>query len=163
MKNISLSALDTLPLDELAALPPGVLADLQQEANDSLALARKRSATLVDALDRRYGAVALVARQAAGKDTGTVKLTDGDYIVAVETKKAVHWNGLEKLADKIRAGGDDPAVYIVSETKLTVREAAYKDWPADVRAAFEPYRTVNASRAAYRIERAPEVKREEAA
>lgn len=155
MRNIDITSLDTLPIDEVAKLPPEVLADLQQETNDALALARKRVTTLGDALDQRYGVSALSARQKAGKDTGTVKILDGDFTIVAETKKAVHWSqeGLAKLAEEIRTGGDDPSVYIVTETKFTVREAAYKDWPADVRDAFEPCRTVNASKPAYRIER----------
>lgn len=155
MRNIDLSALDTMPLDELAKLPPLVLADLQQEANNALVKDRNRIAILTDALDRRYGEAAQKARQAAGKDTGIVRLADDGCAVIAETKKSVFWDadGLAKLRDRIAVEGDDPAVYIVAETKLTVREASFKEWPANIRAAFEPLRTVRPGKPSYRIER----------
>lgn len=154
MRNFNITALDTLSVRSLAELPPDDLVALQQESADSLALARKRCAHIAEAIDEKYRDAAQAARHAAKKDTGIVRFTDGDYTIVAETKKSVHWqqNQLAALRDRIAAEGDNPATYIVTETKLTVREAAYKDWPEEVRRAFEPCRTVMAGKPSYRIE-----------
>lgn len=155
MKNIDIRALDNMPLDELAKLPAAVLVDLQDEADNALAEARRRRANLDSVLARRYGDLVGAGLREQGKDTGTVRLTDGDYPVVCEIKKSVYWNAdkLTELRDTIAAAGDDPGVYIVTKTELTVREASYATWPAPVRAVFEPARTVKAGKPQYRIER----------
>lgn len=155
MQNIDATALDSLSIAELAKLPPTLLADLCQETDAAIALWRKRRALLDFALDQRYGKQAQEARQKDGKDSGVIRLTDGECQIITDAKKSVYWDqtGLAALAERIRAEGDDPGVYIVAKTELTVRETAYKDWPENVRAAFEPHRTVKPGRASYRIER----------
>ena len=153
-QNIDITALDTFSLSELAALPAAILRDLQDASDNALALARKRKAALDDALDRRYGPVAQAARLRDGKDTGTVRLPEGEHTVVAETKKSVYWDQpkLAEIALKIEASGESAAVYIVTKTELTVREASYAAWPEEVRAAFEPARTVKAGKPVYRIE-----------
>jgi len=156
MKNIDISALDTMPIDELASLPPAVLVDLQDAAGNAMTLARRRVAMLGDALDRKYGKRAQAERQSMGKDTGIVRLNDDGYEVVAETKKSVVWDQakLAKLYGQIQTQGEDPEVYIVSQTVLKVREASYATWPKGVKSAFEPARVVKAGTPSYRIERA---------
>lgn len=154
-RNIDITALDTMKSDEIAALPVEILADLQDDTGNALALAKKRVAMLNDALDRRYSNIAQEWRRRCGKETGIVRISDGDCSVVAETKKAVTWDQ-DKLAElyaRIRSEGDDPEVYIVSQTVMKVREVAYSTWPADVKAAFEPARTVKVGSPSYRIER----------
>lgn len=155
MKNIDITALDTLPVAELAALPPAVLVDLQDEVDASIAQAKKRRAALDQALDRRYSDLVATSRRDAGKDTGTVRLDDDGHHVVCEAKKSVYWDQakLSGLQNEIRDGGQDPDVYIITKTELTVREAAYATWPSAVREAFEPARTVKPGKPSYRIER----------
>jgi hypothetical protein len=152
--NIDITALDTLQIHELAQLPVGVLADLQEEVDNALALARKRRAVLDLALDYKYGSDAQKLRLSEGKDTGIVRLDDGEFVVTSGSNKTVFWdqNGLDNLAGEINQGGKDPAVYIVTERKLTVRENAYKSWPIHIQKSFEQYRTVKIGKPTYRID-----------
>jgi hypothetical protein len=155
--NYTLTALDELSPSQIAGLPAGTLAELQDEADAAVELAKKRLAALDAGLDQRYGTMAQELRLKDGKDTGIVRLSDGGCEVIAETKKSVTWDQpkLAEVTERIRAAGDDPAVYVVAKTTLTVREASYKDWPDSIKAEFEPARTVRAGKPSYRIEREP--------
>jgi hypothetical protein len=151
--NIDITALGTLQIHELAELPIGVLADLQEEVDNALALARRRRAVLDYALDHKYGSDAQKMQLSQGKDSGIIRIDDGEFVVAADAKKSVIWNqdGLRDLAELIRQSGGNPDEFIVTEEKLTVRENAYKNWPSDIQKAFEQYRTVKVGKPTYRI------------
>ena len=131
-----------MPTGELAQMPVEMLASLQAE----LAEARKRLNTLTarfnSALEVRYATRAAEARRACGKETGTVRLVDGDYTVAVDLPKRVDWDQekLAQIAQNIAASGEDPTEFI--DTRLTVSERKYGALPEAWRKGFEPARTV---------------------
>lgn len=156
MRNIDITALDTMLPSELGELPAGVFADLQDEVDALLEAAKRGRAALDSALDFRYGKVANGARKHRGIDSGIVRLWDDGCEIEAETKKDVKWDQekLRTLRELISSAGDDPSLYLVTKTTFTVREAAYKEWPAHIREAFEPARTVKISRQTYRIRRA---------
>jgi hypothetical protein len=138
--------------DDVTALSPEdlsfLLEDLDAAANE---LAQAES-ILRTGLDRRYGARAAALRRAEGRDTGTVRIEDGDYVVVADLPKKVRWDQerLAALVAEIRAAGEDPADYVATELKVS--ERAYGAWPSSIRAAFESARTVSAGKPAYRIE-----------
>ena len=131
-----------MPTGELAQMPVELLAGLQAE----LAEARKRLNTLTarfnSALELRYASRAAEERQAAGKDTGTVRLVDGDYTVVADLPKRVDWDQdkLAAVVERIRDAGDDPAQYV--DIAIKVPERKYAAWPDNIREQFEPARTV---------------------
>mgnify|MGYP005861861955 CR=1 FL=1 len=131
-----------MPAGELAQMPVELLASLQAE----LAEARKRLNTLTarfnSALEVRYATRAAEARRACCKDTGTVRLVDGDYTVVADLPKRIDWNQekLAQIAANIAQSGDDPSEFI--DTKLTVPERKYSALPEAWRKGFEPARTV---------------------
>lgn len=94
------------------------------------------------ALEVRYATRAAEARRACGKDTGTVRLADGDYTVVADLPKRVDWDqeALAQIARNIADSGEDPAEFI--DTKLTVSERKYGALPEAWRKGFEPARTV---------------------
>jgi len=151
----TLASLDTLSSGELAGMPAGILAELQDEVDAALELAKARRAALDAGLEQRYGQVAQEARLRQGKDTGVVRLPDGGLEVVVEAKKAVSWDQplLTQIYRRILAAGDNPVLYM--QTTYKVRENTYKDWPANIKAEFEPARTVRVGKSSYRIERDP--------
>jgi hypothetical protein len=81
-------------------------------------------------------------RRACGKDTGTVRLVDGDFTVVADLPKRVEWDQakLAAMVERIRAAGEDPAEYV--EITFKVPERAYVAWPEAIRQGFEPARTV---------------------
>ena len=131
-----------MPTGELAQMPVEMLASLQAE----LAEARKRLNTLTarfnSALEVRYATRAAEARRSCGKDTGTVRLVDGDYTVVADLPKRIDWNQekLAHIAANIAQSGEDPTEFI--DTRLTVSERKYSALPEAWRKGFEPARTV---------------------
>jgi len=119
-----------------------LLAGLQAELAHATKQLRMASARFNTALEVRYANRAAEARRACGKDTGTVRLADGDYTVVADLPKRVDWDQ-EKLAAmvaRIRAAEDDPAEYV--DLSFKVPERKYASWPEAIRQGFEPARTV---------------------
>jgi len=84
---ISLDELRRMAVGDIAALPAEQLALLQDEAADAL----RRAKTVCDWLDGavalKYGDRAHATRQAAGKDTGTIRFDDGAVTVIADLPK----------------------------------------------------------------------------
>lgn len=131
-----------MPTGELAQMPVELLASLQAELAHATTQLRSATARFNTALEVRYATRASDARRACGKDTGTVRLIDGDYTVVADLPKRVDWNQekLVQIAANIADSGEDPAEFI--DTKLTVSERKYGALPEAWRKCFEPARTV---------------------
>ena len=87
-----LGDLPTMPIGEIAALPADLLALLQEEAEDAAKAARSLADWLNGAIALRYADRAAAARRAEGKDTGTVRLDDGEVTVIADLPKKVEWD-----------------------------------------------------------------------
>ena len=143
-----------LPIGELAQMPVELLARLQGEVDERLKQAKTAKTRLDGALSIRYTTRATVARHACGKDTGTVRLVDGDFTVVADLPKRVSWDQerLARIAANIKASGDDPAEFI--ETTLKVPERTYTALPASWRKGFEAARKVGSGKPTFRLEAA---------
>jgi hypothetical protein len=156
---ISLDELRHMAVGDIAALPAEQLALLQDEAADAL----RRAKTICDWLDSaialKYGDRAHATRQAAGKDTGTIRLADGDVTVIADLPKKIEWDQaqLTMLVERIRAGGEDPAEYVSIELKVS--ERAFTAWPESIRQLFAPARTVRTGKPTFRLSLTSEVSR----
>jgi hypothetical protein len=144
------------PPDRIASLDTDVLARLSRELANAKASLAGVEARLGAALDSKYGEEARDRRLAEGKDSGRVRLPDGDFVIVADQPKRVEWDQRELAAvvARIRDTGNDPAEYV--KTKLEVSERAYSAWPQRIRAVFEPARTVKLGKPSYTIERSPE-------
>lgn len=149
---LTLDAVPTTPIGEIATLPAEQLALLQQEAADALVKAKRLKDWLDSSIDLKYRDHAAALRRSTGKDTGTVRIDDGDVVVIADLPKRVKWEQarLAGIVERIRASGDDPAEYVTIE--FAVSERAYGAWPNTIRAAFEPARTVETGKPSYRFE-----------
>ncbi len=131
-----------LSLQEIADLPVELLAILQREIDARLKLEKAIKTRFDGALTLRYAARATEERQAAGKDTGAVRLEDGDFTIVADLPKRIAWDQaqLASMADRIRTAGDNPSEYI--NVAFKVSERKYTAWPEAIRKGFEPARTV---------------------
>ena len=131
-----------LPAGEIAQLPVELLAAMQREIDAAAKQMKAVTARFNTALEVRYATRATDARRACGKDTGTVRLADGDFSVVADLPKRVDWDQarLAAIVERIRAAGEDPAEYV--ETSFKVAERSYAAWPEAIRQGFEPARTV---------------------
>ena len=112
---------------------------------------REWDAQLQRELSTRFAARAASLRQQAGKSTGTVRFDEDGYAVIADLPKRVEWDQtrLAQLAAQIAANGDDPSEYL--DVAYRVSEAKYNAWPASIRSAFLPARTVKTGRPAFRL------------
>jgi hypothetical protein len=138
-------------MGDVVALPAEHLALLQSDAREAADAAKRMQAWIEAAITLRYQQRAIAARGMAGKDTGTVRFQDGSVEITAELPKKVEWNQahLARLAEQIRAGGENPLDYL--EITFKVPERAYTAWPERIRKAFEPARTVQTGRPTYRL------------
>mgnify|MGYP001766252387 CR=1 FL=1 len=136
------ASLINLSAGELAQLPVELLAALQAELDHAAKQLKAASTKFSTALEVRYATRAAEARRACGKDTGTVRLVDGDYAVVADLPKRVDWDQekLAQIAANIADSGEDPAEFI--DAKLSVSERKYGVLPEAWRKRFEPARTV---------------------
>lgn len=147
----SLDDLRRLNAPEIAELSPEVLAALQHEADLAVGSARDVAERLGGGIALRYAERAAAARRTEGKDTGTVRLDDGEVTVIADLPKKVEWDqtALGEMAVRIRAAGDDPAEYV--ETSYRISERKYAAWPASIREGFEAARTVKPGKPTFRL------------
>ena len=139
--------------DRIAFLDTDVLARLGRELANARAFLIDVEAKLSAALDQKFGEQARDLRLAEGKDSGRVRLHDGDFVIVADQPKRVEWDQQELAAvvARIRDAGDDPAEYV--KTRLEVSERAYTAGPQRVRTIFEPARTVTLGKPSYTLER----------
>jgi len=155
MRNIvslSIHELDAggLSVEEVAAMPSDVLHRLQEQIEIEKDLLRKRIAYFEHVLDIRYRDRAEQARKDVGKDTGTVRLADNDYVVVAEAPKQVHWDR-DKLADILDTFDPDTAKHFGKWT-LTVEERKFSAATPEIQDALQPARTVSIGKTKYRLE-----------
>jgi hypothetical protein len=134
--------LPSLSAAEIAALPVELLVILQREIDERLKCDKAAKTRFEAGLAIRYATRAADARRACGKDTGTVRLVDGEFTVVVDLQKRIDWDQkkLAQIAANIASSGEDPAEFI--DTKLSVSERKYTALPEAWRKGFEPARTM---------------------
>lgn len=136
---------DDLPglnLQDIAQLPVELLAILQRDVDERVARSKVTKTRLDAALAVRYATRAAEERQAAGKDTGTIRFDDGDFTVIADLPKRVDWDQgrLAAMIERIMAADDDPKEYV--DIVIKVPERKYTAWPRAIREGFESARTV---------------------
>ena len=138
----SMNDMLNMPAIELSQMPVDLLVALQGELDHASKQLKAANTRFGTALEVRYATRAEEARRACGKDTGTVRLVDGDYTVVADLPKRVGWNQekLAQIAQNIADSGEDPADFI--DTKFSVSERKYSALPGAWRDGFEPARTV---------------------
>jgi hypothetical protein len=137
-----IDALIDMPAAEIALLPVELLSALQADLDHAARQLKAATGRFNAALEARYATRAAEARRACNKDTGTVRLVDGDFTVVADLPKRIDWDQakLAQIARNIAESGEDPAEFI--ETKLSVSERKYGALPEAWRKGFEPARTV---------------------
>lgn len=132
----------SLSTAEIAALPVELKAILQREIDERQKQIKSIKTRFDAAMVHCYATRASEMRQAAGKDTGTIRFDDGDFTIVADLPKRVDWDQdhLASMVERIRAAGDDPGEYV--DVIIKVPERKYAAWPQAIRDGFEPARTV---------------------
>jgi hypothetical protein len=138
--------LRALPLDAIDALL------IECDAENKIISAAKRH--ILASLDERYAAQIAGAYDAQQKDFGTVHVFAEGFDLEVNTPKKAEWDQaqLAVKANEIAAAGDDPTEYL--DVIYAVPERKFTAWPAHIRAAFEPARTLKPGTRTFKLARA---------
>jgi hypothetical protein len=141
----------TIPASQLATYPAEALFQIKNDAADLLGAAKGIVEHIDRALGLKYAERAQQLRLAAGKDTGVIHFDDGQVRVTADLPKKVEWDQarLAQIARRIVANGDDPAEYV--EVTYRVSETKFNAWPASIRSAFLPARTLKPGKPAFRL------------
>lgn len=118
------------------------LNDLLAEATEVLAVAKKSKARLDSAIQFKYSDKVDGLRESLEKESGVVRLEDSGFSVSADRPKNISWDqkSLADIAEKIRAGGEDPSEFI--EISYKVSERKYSAWPSNLKKSFTPARTL---------------------
>ena len=147
----SLTDLAHWPIGDIAELPADALAALQKEADEALGNSKASKAQIDNALISKYADASSASRQAVGKDTGTVRIQDGDITVVADLSKRIDWDqpALAGLVEQIKGDGDDPTEYV--DITFKVSERKYTAWPSHIKAAFQEARTVRTGKESFKL------------
>lgn len=145
---VTLEAFADMPLSEAAALGVDELAMLADDIADREAATKKQKAALTNVVMHKF------AGDLAGHALGTKRIKADGVDVVVNLPKKVEWDQ-DKLASVAQVieyqWGSRPADYM--KFKRDVSEAAYANWPPEVRDLFEPARTVKVGSPTVKFER----------
>jgi hypothetical protein len=154
LNRVSLDGLRDMTGEQVATLPVDQIAMLLEDLAGRKAETKALEDLLNTALAIRYADRAAAQRRNDGKDTGTVSIEDGEFVIKADLPKKVEWNqaALREAEAVVRSWNEDPAQYLTAV--LSVPESRYNAWPESIRKVFEPARTVGAGRPTFKIERA---------
>lgn len=155
-------------LEDVTATNASVLIDLPIDQLDLLLGEAQANVTAADAvlevlkssLAARFETRAVAARRSAGKDTGTVRVIQGDYEVVADLPKKVTWDQ-EKIGtaldalDTLEVSGVDMAKLVKVEIKIN--ERAFQELAPEHQAILRPARTVNTGKPTYSLKPLAEV------
>lgn len=127
---------------KLQGQPLEVVAILTDEARALGDRASKAKKVIQEAIETRFAPAIAGAYQAAGKDTGTVRVPEGAFEIVADKTKKVEWDqsALAIARLKIVEAGDDPSEYV--DVSYSVSERKYTAWPEHIRKVFEKARTL---------------------
>jgi hypothetical protein len=147
----SLAELTHMPIADVIALPPEVLALLLEDADAAMRSAKASRDWLDGAIARRFSDRAASHRRGEGKDTGTARFQDGSVTVVADLPKRVEWDqsSLADLVERIKADGEDPREYV--EISFKVAERKYAAWPSHIQSAFAEARTVRTGKETFKL------------
>jgi hypothetical protein len=154
-------------LDDLAEINPAVLQDLPLDQLEMLVSEAQANATAATAvLDTLKSAVAVrferkasELRRAAGKDTGIVRVIEGDYEVVADLPKKVTWDqkAIGPALDALLAIDNDVDMTKLVKVEVKINERAFQDLVPEHQAILLPARTVNTGKATYSLKPLAEV------
>jgi hypothetical protein len=150
MKNWNATALDEMTPAQIADLTPAELAGLVNDLDAADLVQDRRRLKMHEALTRKYAEQAQAQRRAAGKDTGTIRLADGDATVICGLSKKVKWDQVA-LRDVLAAMPEADARHY-ARVEIKIDERKFDAAPPAIRALLTHARTVEPAKPTFAIE-----------
>jgi hypothetical protein len=151
LPGINPAVLLALPIDQLELL----VSEAQEQANAAGAVLDN----LKSIVATRFEAKAAELRRAAGKDTGVVRVIEGDYEVVADLPKKVIWDQktISAALDALYAVGDEVDMAKLVKVEIKINERAFQDLAPEHQAILLPARTVNTGKPTYSLKPLAEV------
>lgn len=143
-----------MPLADIAKLDVEQIANLHAQLAEAKANVSNLSDILAAATNEKFGERAADERRKASKDTGTIRLKEGSFVVIADLPKKVEWDQdeLKIAANALREMGEPVMDYI--DTVMKVSETKFNGWPTSLKSIFAAARTVSTGKPTYKIEKA---------
>jgi len=118
---ITIEQLRKTPLQATQAIPLDQLQMLIEECDDVEKMVKADKALIQSVLDHRFGDDARRLRMGAGKDTGTVSIKCGDFVVRSELAKRTSWDQgkMPEIAKTLEAMGENPFEFLDVEYTMS--------------------------------------------
>jgi len=154
--SLTLEQAQSLSIGELAGVAAIELMQVQAEAAELLRKTKELKDWIDGAIALKYDHQAKALRQQLGKDTGTIHFDDEGVRITSDLPKKPVWDQtkLAEITQRITASGDNPAEFL--DITYKVAERKYTAWPENLRAAFEPARTLKTGKPTFRLQLAQE-------
>jgi hypothetical protein len=154
-------------LEDLPGINPKVLLDLPIAQFELLVSEAKANVATADAvldglksiLATRFERKAADARRAKGKDTGIVRVIEGDYEVVADLPKKVTWDqkAIGPALDALEAIGSDVPMSKLVKVEIKISEGMYEQLAPEHKAILQPARTVKTGKPTYSLQPLTEV------
>jgi hypothetical protein len=156
---IHLEDVTALNASVLLALPIDQLELLLSEARQAVEAAKGTLDLLTGAIETRFAAKAADLRRAKGKDTGTVRVIQGDYEVVADLPKKVTWDqsAIGAALDALDCVEHDVDMSRLVKVEIKIDERAYEALAPEHQAILLPARTVKTGKATYSLKPLAEV------
>ena len=137
----------------LVDLPVDQLYLLASEADEAAKAAANINNIVKSAIAAKFETRAVSERRSQGKDTGTVRLIQGDYEVVANAPKRVEWDQakLPNLLDRLSVDLGDSLLDKLVKVEIKIDERAFLALDLDHQAILMDARTVKTGRAVYEI------------
>jgi hypothetical protein len=154
-------------LEDLAGINPKVLLDLPidqldlllSEARQAVEAAKGTLDLLTGTVETRFESKAAELRRAKGKDTGIVRVVEGDYEVVADLPKKTTWDqsAIGAALDALDSLDVDVDMARLVKVEIKINERAYEALAPEHQAILLPARTVKTGKATYSIKPLAEV------
>lgn len=136
---------------ELAALSPERKLELSRQIDEAFDLVKKIKDRFAAAVELAYAEQLRATRTEAGKDFGTVHVTDGILRITSDIPKRASWDQqkLGDIARRIAAAGERVEDYI--DVEFSIPESRFNALPPAWREQFEPARTTKPGKPTFRL------------
>ncbi|MDR1208330.1 MAG: hypothetical protein LBJ89_03185 [Holosporales bacterium] len=138
---IALGLLDESSVQEISNLPIQDLQALAARLREAIETQDKRKKVLNEAMRLRFEGPAKAMLNQEGKDTGTVRIQEGNTTVIANFRKKVDWD--QDMLARILA--EHPEHKADIKCMMSLEERKYNNWPEHLQKMFEPARSVKVS------------------
>jgi hypothetical protein len=149
MQNLPLTFLDTAKPFEVSYLSPQDLLFLSKQLHSISTQLKRRQSVLEAGVKLKFGETAQEKLRHTGRNTGTVRFTDHDYIIVATLPKKVIWEQDQLFTILKKIPIDEHQQYV--KATYAIDERKYLSWSTDTKSLFDSARIVQVGKPKFQI------------